>query len=100
MIIWGSGKGGFVGGSKTAIKGAFQFVYSKFVEPPPPDVEGVDSQVCFPGTIKDNSFNGSILSIAFNGAIADQSAFSGAIAEINFNGSIAELEFNGTIQDC
>ena len=42
MIIWRSGKGGFVGGFKTLIKGVLNPFYSKTtatIEPPEPPVE-------------------------------------------------------------
>tara|TARA_R110000803_G_scaffold115793_5_gene184361 strand:- start:8139 stop:8417 length:279 start_codon:yes stop_codon:yes gene_type:complete len=89
MINWRSGKAGFVGGLKYAIRGVFQFAHSVTSEAPV-----VVYSVKFKGYIRESVYGGIPKSASFTGVVK-QSAFSGIIIETQFTGVAKETAFSG-----
>jgi hypothetical protein len=86
MINWRGGKGGFVGGIKTLIKGVFQFAYSKTsVAPVGPTP---DCFVTFIGTITERTMSDAV----FIGTLTDTKTLIGTLNadDKNFDGTMTD----------
>jgi len=86
MINWRNGKGGFVGGLKTLIKGVFQYAHS--ITSATPVGPTPDCFVTFIGTIEERTMSDAV----FIGTLTDTKTLIGTLDADN-------AEFNGTMTD-
>ena len=106
MIFWNTGKAGFVGGLKHAIKGAYSYLRSSTsVGPLPPGIEWVED---FDGILVNQVFNGLLDNTQrFDGILKSEAIFNGVVqldlfrttllVDQVFNGILVDQRFDGVI---